>query len=53
MITQAKQFPEKLWVKKSNDHRGIRIEDVTTIDLTTSGTFVQEYIDRPFIVDGK
>lgn len=49
----AKENPHKLWVKKSNDHRGIRIEKADEMDLDATGTFVQEYIHNPLLIDGK
>lgn len=39
-----------MWVKKSNDHRGIKIQKIEEFDLNASGTFVQEYVDKPFLV---
>lgn len=49
-LDYAKSHPTKLFVQKSNDHRGIRIRDndANFID----GTFIQEFIERPFLVDG-
>lgn len=50
-LDYAKSYPAKLFVQKSNDHRGIRIrgnDDANFID----GTFIQEFIERPFLVDG-
>ncbi|EZA51935.1 hypothetical protein DMN91_006979 [Ooceraea biroi] len=47
--------PAKQFVQKSNDHRGIRIirggSDAMNF-TSTSDTFVQEFIERPFLVDG-
>ena len=40
-----------MWVKKSNDHRGIRIQKIDEFDLDATGTFVQEYIDKPFLIN--
>ncbi|RUS85192.1 hypothetical protein EGW08_007018 [Elysia chlorotica] len=41
------------WVQKSNQHRGIKIKTVDEVDLSKEGTFVQEYISRPFLIDGR
>lgn len=41
-----------MFVQKSNDHRGIQIENVQNLDLTTEGTFIQEFVDNPLLVDG-
>lgn len=40
-----------MWVKKSNDHRGIKIQKIMEFDLNATGTFVQEYIDKPFLIN--
>lgn len=52
-LTHAAAHPDKLWVKKSNDHRGIRVQDAASMDLKTEGTFVQEFIHNPLLIDGK
>lgn len=39
-------------MQKSNHHRGIQILNVQELDLSANGTFVQEYVDRPLLVDG-
>jgi Tubulin-tyrosine ligase family. len=49
---QAKISPESLFVQKSNDHRGISITKVEDLNLQAEGTFVQEYVSRPLLVDG-
>ena len=41
------------WVQKNNRHRGIKIRTVKELDLTQEGTFVQQYISRPFLIDGR
>lgn len=41
-----------MFVQKSNDHRGIQIEKVKKLDLSTKGTFIQEFVDKPLLVDG-
>lgn len=51
-LLQAKINPELLFVQKSNDHRGIRITKVNNLNLKEEGTFVQEYVGRPLLVDG-
>lgn len=52
-MKQASQHTDKLWVKKSNDHRGIRVENIKTMNLSTPGTFVQEFIQNPLLIDGR
>ncbi|XP_015514906.1 probable tubulin polyglutamylase ttll-15 [Neodiprion lecontei] len=44
--------PAKSFVQKSNAHRGIQILNVSDIDLASEGSFVQEFIENPFLVDG-
>ncbi|XP_043255676.1 probable tubulin polyglutamylase ttll-15 isoform X1 [Colletes gigas] len=44
--------PDKIFVEKSNDHRGIRVKTTSNINVTAEGSFVQEFIQRPFLVDG-
>jgi len=41
-----------LFVQKSNNHRGIRIQPLTELDLETKGTFVQKFIHKPLLIDG-
>lgn len=50
-LDYARSNPTKLFVQKSNDHRGIRIRSNDDANFT-DGTFVQEFIERPFLVDG-
>lgn len=52
LLEYVKDNPEKMFVEKSNDHRNIKIQEVKNINLDKSGTFVQEYVDKPFLVDG-
>jgi len=52
LLEYAKKYPDKLFVQKSNNHRGIQIQGITQLDLATEGSFVQEYIDKPFLIDG-
>uniref|UniRef100_T1L481 Tubulin--tyrosine ligase-like protein 9 n=1 Tax=Tetranychus urticae TaxID=32264 RepID=T1L481_TETUR len=52
-VEYAKNNPDRLWVKKSNNHRGIWIEKIDEINLDDSGHFVQEYIQNPLLIDGK
>ncbi|KAJ8308800.1 hypothetical protein KUTeg_013674 [Tegillarca granosa] len=50
-LTYTKKYPEKLWVQKNNNHRGIKIKKVNELDLSKDGSFVQQYIDKPFLID--
>ena len=53
-LSYAKQNPEKLFVQKNNNHRGIKIEKVENLNLDDDdeGSFVQEFIHNPLLVDG-
>ena len=51
-LSYAKQNPEKLFVQKNNNHRGIKIEKVENLNLDDEGSFVQEFIHNPLMVDG-
>nr|CAD7569829.1 unnamed protein product [Timema californicum] len=52
LIAYAKMHPDTQFVQKSNSHRGVHVVSVAALDLDTPETFVQEYIDRPLLVDG-
>ncbi|KAK0164388.1 hypothetical protein PV328_003024 [Microctonus aethiopoides] len=44
--------PQKKFVQKSNSHRGITIKNPQNINFNERETFVQEYIEKPYLVDG-
>ena len=48
----AQQHPEKMFVQKNNNHRGIKIENIENLNLDEEGSFVQEFIHNPLMVDG-
>ncbi|RMX49397.1 hypothetical protein pdam_00022311 [Pocillopora damicornis] len=50
---EVKNHPKKLWVEKSNNHRGIHIKSPNEIDLHKGSdeNFVQEYIANPYLID--
>ncbi len=47
---KAKKNPERLFVQKSNNHRGIKIQPLSELDLETPGTFVQEFVHKPLLI---
>lgn len=47
---QAEKNLESLFVQKSNNHRGIKIQPLASLDLKTPGTFVQEYVRKPLLI---
>ncbi|XP_066583542.1 probable tubulin polyglutamylase ttll-15 [Prorops nasuta] len=52
LLKYASQNPKKTFVQKSNDHRGIQIKAISELNFTAEGSFLQEFIDRPYLVDG-
>ncbi|XP_043482930.1 probable tubulin polyglutamylase ttll-15 [Leptopilina heterotoma] len=52
LLAHIEKNPEKTYVQKSNDHRGIEMKKIDELNLTAEGSFVQEFIDKPFLVDG-
>ncbi|XP_036340594.1 probable tubulin polyglutamylase ttll-15 isoform X1 [Rhagoletis pomonella] len=44
--------PDTLFVEKHNKHRYIKICSSNSINLSSSETFLQEFIENPFLVDG-
>ncbi|XP_044584926.1 probable tubulin polyglutamylase ttll-15 [Cotesia glomerata] len=44
--------PYKLFVEKSNFHRGISIKNVENIKFNNNENFIQEFIERPYLIDG-
>lgn len=52
LLAYAKKNPEMMFVQKSNNHRGIKIEKLDALDLGAEGSFVQEFVHNPLLVDG-
>ena len=38
-----------MFVQKNQNHRGIKIEKLDKLDLKSPGSFVQEFVDDPFL----
>ncbi|XP_053608803.1 probable tubulin polyglutamylase ttll-15 [Plodia interpunctella] len=51
-IKYANENKNALFLEKHNNHRGVFLKNVTEIDLESGKSFVQEYIQTPFLVDG-
>ncbi|KAH8407063.1 hypothetical protein KR222_005194, partial [Zaprionus bogoriensis] len=51
-LEYASAHPEALFVEKHNEHRHIRVRAPHEINLYSNDSFVQEFIQRPFLVDG-
>ncbi|XP_072356359.1 probable tubulin polyglutamylase ttll-15 isoform X2 [Scyliorhinus torazame] len=52
-ILETKTHTDKLWVEKSNQHRGIKIMSLRELELNSRGTFLQEFITHPLLIDGR
>jgi tubulin monoglycylase TTLL15 len=53
LLQYAQEHPDKLWVQKDKTHRGIRITSVNDVKATENEVIVQEYVDNPFLIDGR
>ncbi|KAK6186581.1 hypothetical protein SNE40_008595 [Patella caerulea] len=49
----VKKHVDTMWVQKSNNHRGIEIKSVKDLNLNLEGTFIQEYVAKPYLIDGR
>ncbi|KAH8306337.1 hypothetical protein KR018_008291, partial [Drosophila ironensis] len=52
LLDYAKDHPEALFVQKHIEHRHIKVRTLSEIAFGSNDTFVQEFIQRPFLVDG-
>ncbi|KAL3874224.1 hypothetical protein ACJMK2_037269 [Sinanodonta woodiana] len=52
-LKHIKDNPGKMWVQKNNNHRGIKILTVKELDLESEGSFLQEYVSKPLLIDGR
>ncbi len=53
LLEYAQQNPDKMWVQKSNNHRGVHIKTMSEMELDKENTFIQMYVDRPYLIDGR
>ncbi|XP_072941418.1 probable tubulin polyglutamylase ttll-15 [Epargyreus clarus] len=51
-LAYASKNQNAMFLEKHNQHRGVYLKNVSEIDLSTGESFVQEYVQRPFLVDG-
>lgn len=51
----VKKNPDKKFVQKNGDNRGVKIVSVDEINFeaTSKGTFYQEFIENPLLIDGR
>lgn len=52
LLEHATNNPNITFVQKNNDHRNIRVVKIDGIDLDKEGTFIQEFVDKPLLVNG-
>ncbi|XP_045176009.2 probable tubulin polyglutamylase ttll-15 [Mercenaria mercenaria] len=51
LLQYAKEHPETNWVQKNNNHRGIKIKQIGELDFESEGSFVQEFVAKPLLID--
>ncbi|XP_052769440.1 probable tubulin polyglutamylase ttll-15 [Mya arenaria] len=51
LLEYAKSHPETMWVQKNNNHRGVRIKQLDELDFESEGSFVQEFVAKPLLID--
>ncbi|KAH8381586.1 hypothetical protein KR093_008749, partial [Drosophila rubida] len=51
-LEYATAHPEALFVQKHNEHRHIKVRPPNEIAFNSNDSFVQEFIQKPFLVDG-
>ncbi|KPJ14008.1 Tubulin polyglutamylase TTLL6 [Papilio machaon] len=51
-LKYASMNKNALFLEKHNQHRGVFLKNVSEIDLSSGESFVQEYVQKPFLVDG-
>lgn len=51
-LKYATENKNAVFVEKHNQHRKVYLKNVSQIDLSNGESFVQEYVQRPFLVDG-
>ncbi|CAH2041633.1 unnamed protein product, partial [Iphiclides podalirius] len=51
-LQYASRNKKAMFLQKHNQHRGVHLKNVSEIDLTSGESFVQEYVQKPFLVDG-
>lgn len=51
-LKYASRNKDALFLEKHNQHRGVYLKNVSEIDVASGESFVQEYVQKPFLVDG-
>ncbi|GLH07195.1 Uncharacterized protein GBIM_12709 [Gryllus bimaculatus] len=52
LLEYAKADEDLMFVQKDNNHRGITIKHINELNLSANNTFIQEYVSKPFLIDG-
>lgn len=52
LLAYAQQHPDKQFVQKHNQHRHIHVRRIGEMRLDDGDSFVQEFVDDPYLVDG-
>ncbi|RCN35264.1 Tubulin-tyrosine ligase family protein [Ancylostoma caninum] len=53
LLSFAQSNPHMLWVQKDNTHRNIRIRKLEEMDLNKENSFVQQFVDKPLLIDNR
>uniref|UniRef100_A0A2A4JIW4 Uncharacterized protein n=1 Tax=Heliothis virescens TaxID=7102 RepID=A0A2A4JIW4_HELVI len=51
-LKYVRKNKDAMFVQKHNTHRNVYLKNVSDIDMTSGKSFVQEYMQNPFLVDG-
>ncbi|KAJ0176252.1 hypothetical protein K1T71_008426 [Dendrolimus kikuchii] len=51
-LEYASRNKDAWFLEKNNQHRGVYLRNVTEIDSESGESFVQEFVQKPFLVDG-
>ncbi|XP_020817549.1 tubulin polyglutamylase TTLL6 [Drosophila serrata] len=51
-LDYARDNPQALFVQKHNEHRHIKVREPADIAFGSNDSFVQEFVQRPYLVDG-
>lgn len=52
LLEYAKHNLNVTFVQKKNDHRNIKVAKIDQVDLDKAGIFIQEFVDKPLLVNG-
>ncbi|GBP58032.1 Tubulin polyglutamylase ttll6 [Eumeta japonica] len=52
-LRYAEENKDSLFLEKHNQHRGVSLKNVSEVDTRSGERFVQEFVRRPLLVDGR